>query len=252
MTLVANSDAAAGAQFQSAIQASGLNVSRLGQIAQLQLGVAAMLVGGVPETVTSVTITSVSANTALVTGSGFSLTGSDATTMVSYAGTWNTSGTPTALKVAITDTSSNANSLLLSLASGSAGSTTRFSVSKNGTTTIATGNSVATLVITAGQIGGSNANTGIGYTQAWNTSGAPTAFSLAITNTASDAASLLMNLLAGAAAATVAFQVRATGKVGIGKAATATSPLCISGLPTSASGLATGDVWSNSGVLTIV
>lgn len=34
-----------------------------------------------------------------------------------------------------------------------------------------------------------------------------------------------------------------TGSIGIGKAPTATSPLCISGLPTSASGLATGDVW---------
>ena len=40
--------------------------------------------------------------------------------------------------------------------------------------------------------------------------------------------------------------------VGIGGVATATSILNITGLPTSSAGLATGDVWNNSGVLTIV
>lgn len=43
---------------------------------------------------------------------GQSLTGSNASTMLNLAGTWNTSGTPTALKVNITDTASNASSLL--------------------------------------------------------------------------------------------------------------------------------------------
>jgi hypothetical protein len=40
------------------------------------------------------------------------------------------------------------------------------------------------------------------------------------------------------------------GHVGIG-AVTSTSPLHISGLPTSSSGLATGDIWNNGGVLTV-
>ena len=43
---------------------------------------------------------------------GASLTGSNASSLVSLAGTWNTSGTPTALLLNITDTASNAASLL--------------------------------------------------------------------------------------------------------------------------------------------
>ena len=42
------------------------------------------------------------------------------------------------------------------------------------------------------------------------------------------------------------------GKTGIGAAPTATSSLHLGGVPTSAAGLAAGDVWSNGGVLTIV
>ena len=42
-----------------------------------------------------------------------------------------------------------------------------------------------------------------------------------------------------------------TGNVGIGAASTTTSPLHISGLPTSSAGLVTGDVYSNAGILTI-
>lgn len=41
-------------------------------------------------------------------------------------------------------------------------------------------------------------------------------------------------------------------RTGIGKAVTATSVLCITGLPTSSAGLASGDVWANSNVLTII
>ncbi len=42
------------------------------------------------------------------------------------------------------------------------------------------------------------------------------------------------------------------GNLGIGGAATTTSKLNIQSIPTSSAGLATGDVWSNGGVLTIV
>jgi len=42
------------------------------------------------------------------------------------------------------------------------------------------------------------------------------------------------------------------GNLGIGGAATSTSKLNIQSIPTSSAGLATGDVWSNGGVLTIV
>jgi hypothetical protein len=87
------------------------------------------------------TITQATANAAILTSTGYSLTGSDATTMVSLAGTWNTSGTPTALKIAITDTASNAASKLIDLLAGAAGATSIFSVTRGGLITVG-GNSV--------------------------------------------------------------------------------------------------------------
>ncbi len=51
-------------------------------------------------------------NTGVWTSSGYSLTGSNATTMVNLAGTWNTSGVATGINLAITDTASgNASNL---------------------------------------------------------------------------------------------------------------------------------------------
>ncbi len=51
-------------------------------------------------------------NTNALQVTGYSLTGSNASSLLDLAGTWNTSGTPTALKVNITNTASNAASLL--------------------------------------------------------------------------------------------------------------------------------------------
>jgi hypothetical protein len=61
--------------------------------------------------------------------SGYSLTGSNAQSIIDLAGTWNTSGTPTGVKLNITDTASNAASLLMDL---QVGGTSRFSVRKDG------------------------------------------------------------------------------------------------------------------------
>jgi hypothetical protein len=61
--------------------------------------------------------------------SGFSLTGANAQSMLDLAGTWNTSGTPTGLKLNVTDTASNAASLLMDLQTGGV---SRFSVRKDG------------------------------------------------------------------------------------------------------------------------
>lgn len=83
------------------------------------------------------TITQATGNTAVIASTGYSLTGSSAVGMVSYAGTWNTSGTPTALAVAITNTASNAASLLLNLVAGAGGATSMFSVGVTGITTVA-------------------------------------------------------------------------------------------------------------------
>lgn len=61
------------------------------------------------------TMTVGAANTGVLASTGYSLTGSDATGMVSLAGTWNTSGTPTAILLSLTDTASNVSSRLMHL-----------------------------------------------------------------------------------------------------------------------------------------
>lgn len=60
---------------------------------------------------------------------GYSLTGSDAASLFDLSGAWNTSGTPTALKLNITDTASNAASLFLDF---QVGGISNFSVRKDG------------------------------------------------------------------------------------------------------------------------
>ena len=57
------------------------------------------------------------------------LTGSSATSSLSIAQTWNTTGTPTALDINVTDTASNGLSRLLDLR---VGGTSRFNVNKSG------------------------------------------------------------------------------------------------------------------------
>jgi hypothetical protein len=69
------------------------------------------------------------ANTAAYAVTGYSLTGSNAQSVINLAGTWNTTGTPSAIKLNITDTASNASSLLMQLQTGG---TNRFTVLKNG------------------------------------------------------------------------------------------------------------------------
>jgi hypothetical protein len=74
------------------------------------------------------TITPV-ANESSLAITGFSLTGANAQSLLDLAGTWNTTGTPTGIKLNITDTASNANSLLLAL---QLAGVNKFSVSKTG------------------------------------------------------------------------------------------------------------------------
>lgn len=68
-------------------------------------------------------------NAASILVSNYSLTGSDATSMFDLAGTWNTSGTPAAIKLNMTDTASNAASALMDL---QVGGVSQFSVTKAG------------------------------------------------------------------------------------------------------------------------
>lgn len=58
------------------------------------------------------------ANASALAATGYSLTGTNASSMVDLAGTWNTTGTPTAFKLNITNTASNAASLLMDLQVG--------------------------------------------------------------------------------------------------------------------------------------
>ena len=82
-------------------------------------------------------ITQGTANTSVLTSTGYSLTGANAQSLIDLAGTWNTSGTPTLIKANITDTSSNANSLLVDL---QVGGSTKFRISKLGTARTLGGN----------------------------------------------------------------------------------------------------------------
>lgn len=66
-----------------------------------------------------------------------SLTGTSATTSLDIAQTWNTTGTPTAIKMNVTDTASNANSLLMDLGTGGGTFASKFSVAKSGFITFA-------------------------------------------------------------------------------------------------------------------
>lgn len=68
-------------------------------------------------------------NMALFAGSGYSLTGSAAQSMIDLHGTWNTSGDPTAVKVNVIDTASGSSAKLLDL---QVGGVSKFSVDKDG------------------------------------------------------------------------------------------------------------------------
>jgi len=78
------------------------------------------------------TVTKTTANAPAISSTGYSLTGSNATSLVDLAGTWNTSGTPTAIKLNVTETSTpNSASFLLDLQRGGV---SQFSVRRDGTT----------------------------------------------------------------------------------------------------------------------
>lgn len=64
------------------------------------------------------TIAQAAVNTGILASTGYSLTGSNATSMIDLAGTWNTSGAPTAFKLNITRTAAAATSKLIDLQQG--------------------------------------------------------------------------------------------------------------------------------------
>ena len=68
-------------------------------------------------------------NTTALTVSGYNVTGSSSQIAIDIAGTWDTSGTPTLIKGNVTNTSSNANSLLMDL---QVGGVSQFRVTRSG------------------------------------------------------------------------------------------------------------------------
>lgn len=80
------------------------------------------------------TITQGTANLPILTSTGYSVTGANEPVMVSLVGTWNTSGAPVALKIALSNTASGAGSKFASFLAGAAGATEVFAVTKAGQT----------------------------------------------------------------------------------------------------------------------
>lgn len=111
-----------------------------GSSGQIQYNNAGAFAGDVgltdPGGIGALTITNSLANTTPLTITGQSLMGSDTHAGISYAGTWNTSGAPTALSVAVTNTASSGG-LLLNLLAGAGGATSEFKVDTAGNGTFA-------------------------------------------------------------------------------------------------------------------
>lgn len=83
-----------------------------------------------------VTITQTSADAGIIASTGYSLTGSSTTPMIDLAGTWNTSGAPTAFKLNITHTAANAAAKLIDL---QVDGTSKFSIQHGNAVVRATG-----------------------------------------------------------------------------------------------------------------
>lgn len=116
------------------------------------------------------------------------------TTMNIYdmADTWNDAGTTfTGMKMDVTDTASAAGSKLLDLL---VGSTSKFNVGKGGNVVQALSANLSALAVTGYSLTGANAQSLIDLAGTWNTTGAPTAIKLNVTNTASSASALLIDL----------------------------------------------------------
>jgi hypothetical protein len=108
------------------------------------------------------------------------LTGSQTVPAVNLAATWNTTGAPTLISAAVTNTASAAGSYLLNLLAGSSGTTSEFSVTVAGAVTAASSVATGTGSCTAGTAGALCLGTGSaptaqsGYNQIWaGTSSSP-------------------------------------------------------------------------------
>jgi hypothetical protein len=109
---------------------------------------------------------STGSNVSAIAQTGYSLTGSNASSLLDLAGTWNTTGNPTAIKLNITNTASGATADLMEL---QVGGTSQFTVDKSGNT-IMTG-SVKTGAPTGGTAATWKLGSKISNTMAFDDSG---------------------------------------------------------------------------------
>lgn len=122
----------------SAVATSGSAADLSGALADARLSANVPLLNATNTFTAKQTLTP-PANTSAVAVSGYSLTGANTQPLLDLAGTWNTSGAPSALKLSITDTASAAGSLLVDL---QVGGTTKLAVKKNGDLTFAPGSNL--------------------------------------------------------------------------------------------------------------
>jgi hypothetical protein len=108
----------------SAVGSSGSTVQTLAEVGRFTR--AGLSVTG------SVSLAAPIVNTVPFTISGYSLTGANTQSLFDMSGTWNTSGTPTAIKLNIVDTASNASSRFVDLQRAGV---SQFLVDKNGNIT---------------------------------------------------------------------------------------------------------------------
>lgn len=242
MSITATNDAQAGAIFQSTVQALGVDVSRLGQMAQVQLAIANALSGSIPETISSITLATASAADAII------VTGTAAKPAGTIRCIASPNGTSTSLLAnALTGGSHFFQVAAVTALTVAAGTVTIGAVgaafSLSGSTTALTADAASGALTFKANVG-----TGTGAVGGF-------IFQVPVTQGSGSTAQTLTTVLTlGATTAVTAVfagSVRAPN-IGIGKAPTATSVLCITGLPTSSAGLATGDIWANSNVLTII
>lgn len=88
---------------------------------------------GVANAFTGANTWSPSANTTPITVSNYSLTGSNASSMVNWSGTINTTGSPDIFKFSVVDTARGANTKLFNFYGGAAGTTSLFALNNTGT-----------------------------------------------------------------------------------------------------------------------
>lgn len=87
------------------------------------------------------------ADASALSSTGYSLTGSNASSMIDLAGTWNTTGSPIAMRIAISNTASGSTAKFLSFLAGASGTTEVLSVDKAGILSIVGGGSSGSATI---------------------------------------------------------------------------------------------------------